>query len=110
MPTRWPAEASRKGKTPPPVPSLGVPLVVQKFGGTSIASAARMREVADHVKHCRSRGDDDRAGHQRHGFGDRRAHPLWRAQISDEPAGREMDMLITAGEHKAIALHVHGTA
>ena len=80
-----------------------MPLVVQKFGGTSVASAARMREVADHVKHCRSRGDQivlvvSAMGSETDeliGLAD---------QITDEPSGREMDMLITAGERKAIAL------
>ena len=32
-------------------------LLVQKFGGTSVADPVRMREVADHVKKTRSRGD-----------------------------------------------------
>ena len=33
-------------------------LIVQKFGGTSVANADRMREVADHVKRTRNHGDD----------------------------------------------------
>ena len=33
-------------------------LIVQKFGGTSVANADRMREVADHVKRTRDQGDD----------------------------------------------------
>ena len=32
-------------------------LVVQKFGGTSVADADRIAEVADHVARCRRRGD-----------------------------------------------------
>ena len=100
MPTRSPAEAVAER---PPVPSLGVPLVVQKFGGTSIASAARMREVADHVKHCRSRGDEIVLVISAMGSETDELIAL-ATQISDEPAGREMDMLITAGERKAIAL------
>ena len=80
-----------------------MPLVVQKFGGTSVASAARMREVAEHVKHCRSRGDDVVLVISAMGS---ETDELIRlaGQVSDEPAGREMDMLITAGERKAIAL------
>ena len=35
----------------------GVGLVVQKFGGTSVADAERMRAVADHVALTRKRGD-----------------------------------------------------
>ncbi|WP_428116235.1 aspartate kinase [Candidatus Poriferisodalis sp.] len=80
-----------------------MPLVVQKFGGTSVASAARMREVAEHVKHCRSRGDDVVLVISAMGS---ETDELIRlaGQVSDEPAGREMDMLVTAGERKAIAL------
>ena len=35
-----------------------VALLVQKFGGTSVADPERIREVADHVARCRRRGDD----------------------------------------------------
>ncbi len=80
-----------------------MPLVVQKFGGTSIASAARMREVADHVKHCRSRGDEIVLVVSAMGSETDELIGL-AGQITDSPSGREMDMLITAGERKAIAL------
>ena len=62
-----------------------------------------MREVADHVKHCRSRGDDVVLVVSAMGS---ETDELIRlaGQVSAEPAGREMDMLITAGERKAIAL------
>ena len=33
-------------------------LYVQKFGGTSVGTPDRIREVADHVARCRKRGDD----------------------------------------------------
>ncbi|WP_419842506.1 aspartate kinase [Candidatus Poriferisodalis sp.] len=80
-----------------------MPLVVQKFGGTSVASAARMREVANHVKHCRSRGDAVVLVVSAMGTETDELIAL-AGQITDEPAGRELDMLITAGERKAIAL------
>ena len=35
-----------------------MPLVVQKFGGTSVADPERIREVADHVARTKRRGDD----------------------------------------------------
>ena len=38
--------------------SVPVALVVQKFGGTSVADPDRMREVADHVARTRRRGDE----------------------------------------------------
>ncbi len=93
----------RKRPQAPPIPSPNVPLVVQKFGGTSIASAPRMREVADHVKHCRSRGDEIVLVVSAMGSETDDLLAL-AAQITDEPSGREVDMLITAGERKAIAL------
>jgi aspartate kinase len=80
-----------------------VPLVVQKFGGTSVADPERIRNVADHVARTRRRGDDvvvvvsamgketDDLLHLAH-------------QVSDIRPGREMDMLITAGERKTMAL------
>ena len=78
-------------------------LVVQKFGGTSVANADRIREVVDHVKRCRSRGDDvvlvvSAMGNE--------TDDLLRlaAEVSDDPPGREVDMLVTAGERKSIAL------
>jgi aspartate kinase len=80
-----------------------VALVVQKFGGTSVADPDRVREVADQVARTRRRGDDvvlvvsamgketDELLHLAH-------------QVTTSPVGREMDMLITAGERKATAL------
>ena len=80
-----------------------MPLVVQKFGGTSVADPDRMRAVADHVARCRRRGDEvtlvvSAMGKET----DELLHMA--SQISANPAGREMDMLITAGERKAVAL------
>ena len=78
-------------------------LVVQKFGGTSVADADRMRIVADHVARCRRRGDEVVLVVSAMG---KETDDLLRiaAEISSEPPGREMDMLITAGERKACAL------
>ncbi|MGY9071537.1 MAG: aspartate kinase [Acidimicrobiales bacterium] len=78
-------------------------LVVQKFGGTSVADADRMREVADHVRRCRGRGDQVVLVVS--AMGKETDELLRLAQlVSSDPPGREMDMLITAGERKAIAL------
>ncbi|HRW38708.1 MAG: aspartate kinase [Acidimicrobiales bacterium] len=78
-------------------------LVVQKFGGTSVADPERIREVADHVARTRRRGDDvvvvvSAMGKET----DELLHLA--AQVSKTRPGREMDMLITAGERKATAL------
>jgi len=80
-----------------------VGFVVQKFGGTSVADPERIRGVADHI-----------ARTLRHGTGvvavvsamgketDQLLHLA--GQVSKTRPGREMDMLITAGERKATAL------
>jgi len=39
------------------VASAAVSLLVQKFGGTSVADPERMRSVAENVARCRRRGD-----------------------------------------------------
>src|ERR1700733_14045390 len=80
-----------------------VALVVQKFGGTSVAAPERIRAVADHVARTRRRGDDvvvvvSAMGKET----DELLHLA--TQVSENRPGREMDMLITAGERKAMAL------
>jgi aspartate kinase len=78
-------------------------LIVQKFGGTSVADAERMRSVADYVARARRRGDQvvvvvSAMGKET----DELIHLA--SQVSATRPGREMDMLITAGERKAMAL------
>jgi aspartate kinase len=80
-----------------------VGLVIQKYGGTSVADPERMRAVADHVARCRRRGDEvvlvvSAMGKET----DDLLHLA--EQVSSTRPGREMDMLITAGERKATAL------
>jgi aspartate kinase len=80
-----------------------VSLVVQKFGGTSVADAERMRAVADHVARTRRHGDDVVVIISAMG---KETDELLRlaSEVADSRPGREMDMLITAGERKAMAL------
>jgi aspartate kinase len=78
-------------------------LVVQKFGGTSVADPDRIREVASQVARTRRRGDEvvvvvSAMGKET----DQLLHLA--TQVSRTRPGREMDMLITAGERKATAL------
>ncbi|MBK6855892.1 MAG: aspartate kinase [Microthrixaceae bacterium] len=78
-------------------------VVVQKFGGTSVADPERIREVADHVARTVKRGDQvvvvvSAMGKET----DELLHLA--SQVSKTRPGREMDMLITAGERKATAL------
>jgi len=80
-----------------------VALVVQKFGGTSVADPDRIREVADHVVRCRKRGDQVVLVVSAMG---KETDELLRLAdaVSKTKPGREMDMLITGGERKACAL------
>ena len=80
-----------------------MPLVVQKFGGTSVADPERIREVADHVARTKRRGDDVVVVVSAMG---KETDELLRlaADVSTVQPGRELDMLITAGERKATAL------
>jgi aspartate kinase len=80
-----------------------VALVVQKFGGTSVADPERIREVADHVARTRRRGDDVVLVVSAMG---KETDELIRlaGEVSKVRPGREMDMLITGGERKATAL------
>ena len=86
-----------------PVALDPVALLVQKFGGTSVADPERIREVANHVARCRRRGDDVVLVVSAMG---KETDDLLRlaGDVSAVRPGREMDMLITAGERKAIAL------
>ena len=78
-------------------------LIIQKFGGTSVADADRMKEVADHVKRTKAHGHSVVLVVS--AMGKETDHLLRLAsEVSQTRPAREMDMLITAGERKAIAL------
>ncbi len=78
-------------------------LLVQKFGGTSVGDAERIRTVAEQVVRCRRNGDQVVLVVSAMG---KETDELLRlaGEVSSEQSGREMDMLVTAGERKAIAL------
>ena len=80
-----------------------MPLVVQKFGGTSVADPDRVRAVADHVARTRRQGSDVVVVVSAMG---KTTDELIRlaGEVSSMPAGREMDMLLTAGERISMAL------
>jgi aspartate kinase len=80
-----------------------VALLVQKFGGTSVADAERIRAVADHVARTRRQGHDVVVVVSAMG---KETDDLIRLanEVSTTRPGREMDMLLTAGERKAMAL------
>ncbi len=78
-------------------------ITVQKFGGTSVADPERIREVAAHAARTKRRGDDVVLVVSAMG---KETDALLRLanDVSTSKPGREMDMLITAGERKAMAL------
>src|SRR5687767_8739928 len=78
-------------------------IVVQKYGGSSVADVARIRQVAERVMRTR------RAGHDVvvvvSAMGDTTDDLLALAkQVSPNPERRELDMLLTAGERISMAL------
>ena len=78
-------------------------LVIQKFGGTAVGDPGRIREVAVHVSRTLRRGDQVVMVVSAMG---KETDELLRLadDVSSTHPGREMDMLITAGERKATAL------
>ena len=78
-------------------------IIVQKFGGTSVADPERIREVAEHAVRTKRRGTDVVLVVSAMG---KETDALLRLadDVSTSQPGREMDMLITAGERKAMAL------
>jgi aspartate kinase len=80
-----------------------VALLVQKFGGTSVGDPDRIRAVADHIARTRRDGNDVIVAVSAMGKSTddlvRLAH-----DVSANPTGREMDMLLSAGERISMAL------
>lgn len=87
-------------------------LIVQKYGGSSVADAASIKRVARRI------ADTRRAGHEVavvvSAMGDTTDELMDLAHdVSPDPPGRELDMLLTAGERismalLAMAIHDHG--
>jgi aspartate kinase len=80
-----------------------VALLVQKFGGSSVADAERIRNVADYIARVHKRGDQSVVVVSAMGNETDELLDL-AAKVSRTLPGREMDMLVTAGERKAMAL------
>ena len=78
-------------------------LVVQKYGGSSVADAGRIRAVAERIIATREAGNEVCVVVS--AMGDSTDELLDLAQqISDVPPARELDMLLTAGERISMAL------
>ena len=78
-------------------------LIVQKFGGTSVADAEKIRVAARRAIRAQQEGHQvvmvvSAMGHQTDYLVD-----LAR-QITDDPSAREMDMLLSTGEQVSVAL------
>jgi aspartate kinase len=87
-------------------------VMVQKYGGSSLADAGRIKHVAGRVARARATG----AGLVVvvSAMGDTTDHLIdLAARITDDPDPREMDLLLATGEHTsgtlvAMALHAQG--
>lgn len=78
-------------------------LIVKKFGGSSVADAVKIKNVADRVI------EDYNKGHQivvvLSAQGDTTDFLLEKAaEITEVPSKRELDMLLTTGEQQSVAL------
>src|SRR5258706_14122059 len=88
------------------------PLVVQKFGGSSLANGERIRRVAQRIARERVTGAELVVVVS--AMGDTTDDLLALAQaITDDPDARELDMLLATGEHQSatlvsMALHAVG--
>src|SRR5438270_9919607 len=78
-------------------------IVVQKYGGSSVADVTRIKQVAERVMRTRREGHDVVVVVS--AMGDTTDELLGLArQVSPNPDRRELDMLLTAGERIAMAL------
>src|SRR3990170_502359 len=85
-------------------------LVVQKYGGSSVASAERIRAVAQRIARRKGEGHDVVAVVS--AMGDTTDELIELAhQINDHPDDREMDVLLSTGEvvsSTLMAMALHG--
>ena len=78
-------------------------IVVQKYGGSSVADVQKLRQVADRIMRTRQQGHDVVVVVS--AMGDTTDDLLAMAkQVSPNPERRELDMLLTAGERISMAL------
>ena len=78
-------------------------LIVQKYGGSSVADAERIKRVAERIVTARKAGHDVVVVVS--AMGDTTDELIDLAhQVSPHPPGRELDMLLTAGERISMAL------
>ncbi|MCP4325759.1 MAG: aspartate kinase [Alteromonadales bacterium] len=78
-------------------------LIVQKYGGTSVANVERIKVVADKVKATRDAGNDVVVVLSAMSGETNRMIALAK-ELNATPSAREMDVLLTTGEQTTIAL------
>jgi aspartate kinase len=78
-------------------------VIVQKYGGSSVSDVSRIKKVADRVAAAKAAGKDVVVVVS--AMGDTTDDLLKLArEVTDSPARRELDMLLTAGERISMAL------
>src|SRR4051794_20184179 len=86
------------------------PIVVQKYGGSSVADADRIKRVARRIARERAAGSDLVVVVS--AMGDTTDELLGlAAAITDEPDARELDVLLATGEHQSatlVSMALHG--
>jgi aspartate kinase len=97
--TAHPLQSRKAGEEP--IDTMGI--VVQKFGGTSVGSIERIRNVARRIREVHSQGHQVVVTVSAMGKQTDELVAL-AGQITDDPSPREMDMLLTTGEQISIAL------
>ncbi|ODS12426.1 aspartate kinase [Vibrio scophthalmi] len=79
------------------------PLIVQKFGGTSVGSIDRIHAVAEHIINSKKQGNQVVVVVSAMSGETNRLMSLAK-QVDDVPAARELDVLLAAGEQMSMAL------
>ncbi|HRN28509.1 MAG TPA: aspartate kinase, partial [Terrimesophilobacter sp.] len=78
-------------------------LIVQKYGGSSVADADSIKRVAKRIVETRKAGNDVVVVVSAMGDTTDELVDL-ASQVAPMPAGRELDMLLTAGERISMSL------
>ena len=80
-----------------------IPVVVQKYGGTSVATAQRILAIADRI--TRNLSETPRLVVVLSAMGSTTDELVSLAnEVSDRPVGREMDLLLSTGEQVTVSL------
>ena len=80
-----------------------MPIVVQKFGGTSVADATKIRRAAGRAIATKQAGNQVVMVVSARGKKTDELEAL-AAEMTDNPPAREMDMLLSTGEQESVAL------